>query len=228
MLTVTQILRGEGVVGKFVEFFGDGVSHMSLADRATIANMAPEYGATMGFFPIDDETLNYLRRTGRTAEEVELVERYTKEQGIVPHRRARLPNIHENVCSSDLCTVEPSLAGPKRPQDRVPLSQMKSVVRDSSGAHRSNQRGFALTGEDMKRTATCQEQRAIADEIRHGAVVIAAITSCTNTSNPSVMFAAGLLARKAVEKGLRVPSYVKTSLAPGSRVVTRLPGQGAD
>jgi aconitate hydratase len=217
VLTVTEMLRQEKVVGKFVEFFGEGVSSMSLADRATIANMAPEYGATMGFFPVDVETLEYLRRTGRTAQEVELVERYTKEQGLFRTDDAPAPTFTK-VVELDLSTVEPSLAGPKRPQDRVPLSQMKQSFHDSLRAPVGPQ-GFGLEEATLSKTATVQ-MNGHASEITHGAVAIAAITSCTNTSNPSVMVAAGLVAKKAVAKGLAVPPHVKTSLAPGSRVVT--------
>ncbi|PQO44329.1 aconitate hydratase AcnA [Blastopirellula marina] len=217
VLTVTQILRKEGVVGKFVEFFGDGVSKMSLADRATIANMAPEYGATMGFFPVDAETLNYLRRTGRTEEEVALVEAYTKELGVFRTDDAPTPKF-TTLVKLDVSTIEPSMAGPKRPQDRVALANMKSEFQRSLQAP-IDQRGFALSGDELSRKGTVQDNGS-SEEIGHGAVVIAAITSCTNTSNPSVMLAAGLLARNAVAKGLKVPSYVKTSLAPGSRVVT--------
>lgn len=217
VLTVTEILRGEGVVGKFVEFYGSGVSNMSLADRATIANMAPEYGATMGFFPVDGETCSYLRRTGRTNEEVSLVERYTKEQGLFRADDAPTPQYTKTV-TLDLSTVEPSLAGPKRPQDRIPLSNMATAFQETLRAP-VNKRGFALDGDALTRTATVQNNGSSAD-IGHGSVVIAAITSCTNTSNPSVMVAAGLVAKKASEKGMKVPPYVKTSLAPGSRVVT--------
>jgi len=216
VLTVTQILRREGVVSKFVEFFGPGVSNMKLADRATIGNMAPEYGATMGFFPIDDETLTYLRRTGRTPEEVELVERYTKEQQLFRIDGGPTPKFSK-ILSLDLGTVEASLAGPKRPQDRVPLRTMKEAFRKALTAPIA-ERGFALDAPGLARKGTVSNGHAT--EIGHGAVVIAAITSCTNTSNPSVMLAAGLLAQKAVAKGLTVKPYVKTSLAPGSRVVT--------
>ncbi|MEM7317169.1 MAG: aconitate hydratase AcnA, partial [Planctomycetota bacterium] len=216
VLTVVEILRKEGVVGKFVEFYGSGVSNMTLADRATIANMAPEYGATMGYFPIDNETLNYLRRTGRTDAEVQLVERYTKEQGTFRTDDCPVPTYTKNV-SLDVSTVEPSLAGPKRPQDRIPLSSMKSAFNETLAAPVA-ERGFALSGDALTSTATVQNGQAV--DITHGAVVIAAITSCTNTSNPSVMVAAGLLARNAAAKGLKVPPFVKTSLAPGSRVVT--------
>jgi aconitate hydratase len=217
VLMVTQILRKAGVVGKFVEFFGTGVSSMKLADRATIGNMAPEYGATMGFFPVDDETLRYLRMTGRTETEVQLVERYTKEQGLFRTDKTPTPKFSQTL-SLDLSKVEPSLAGPKRPQDRVPLAGMQESFRKSLRAP-VNERGFALSDADVERKATVSDNGS-SSEIGHGAVVIAAITSCTNTSNPSVMLGAGLLAKKAVEKGLHVKPYVKTSLAPGSRVVT--------
>ncbi len=217
VLMVVEILRQEGVVGKFVEFYGSGVAKMSLADRATIANMAPEYGATMGFFPVDGETLNYLRKTGRSEEEVTLVERYTKEQGLFLTADAPTPTYSSNV-SLDLSTVVPSLAGPKRPQDRVSLADMKPAFETTLRAP-VNQRGFALEGQSLHATATAQLDSGDID-ITHGSVVIAAITSCTNTSNPSVMLAAGLLAQKAAAQGLSVKPYVKTSLAPGSRVVT--------
>ncbi|MCX7427841.1 MAG: aconitate hydratase AcnA [Planctomycetia bacterium] len=217
VLRVVELLRAEGVVGKFVEYFGPGVSSMTVADRATVANMAPEYGATMGFFPIDDRTLDYLRETGRTAAEVELVERYCKEQQLFRTDDAAAPN-YTKILSLDLSTVEPSLAGPKRPQDRVALGDMKASFARALRAPVS-QRGFALSETDVARTAeiACEGRT---HSLGHGAVVIAAITSCTNTSNPGVMLAAGLLAKKAVEKGLAVPRHVKTSLAPGSRVVT--------
>ncbi|MGB6042518.1 MAG: aconitate hydratase AcnA [Pirellulales bacterium] len=217
VLTVTEKLRNEGVVGKFVEFFGRGVSGMSLADRATIANMAPEYGATMGFFPVDNETLSYLRRTSRSEVEVQLVERYTKEQQLFRTDESAVPE-YTKTLQLDLQTIEPSLAGPKRPQDRVALSAMKRSFHESLKAP-LNQRGFALDQHAIGRIARVEDNGA-STQIGHGSVVIAAITSCTNTSNPSVMIAAGLLAKKAVEAGLHVPPYVKTSLAPGSRVVT--------
>jgi aconitate hydratase len=216
VLTVTQMLRKKGVVEKFVEFFGTGLDQMSLADRATIANMAPEYGATCGFFPVDDETLRYLRRTGRTSQAA-LVERYCKEQGLFRTAIKGDP-VFSDTLELDLGTVEPSLAGPKRPQDRVPLAQMKSQFEQALVAP-VKERGFGLTSGDLGRTGAV-ETSAGTTEIGHGAVVIAAITSCTNTSNPSVMLGAGLLAKKADERGLRPPSYVKTSLAPGSKVVT--------
>ena len=208
-LTVVQMLRQKGVVDKFVEFYGPGLSQISLADRATIANMAPEYGATMGFFPIDAETLDYLRRTGRTDAEVALVERYAKEQGLFRADTTPDPEF-TGTLELDLGTVEPSLAGPKRPQDRVPLSEMKLAFRKALTAP-VKERGFGLPNLQPSPSNL---------PIGHGAVVIAAITSCTNTSNPSVMLGAGLLAKKAVERGLTPPQHVKTSLAPGSKVVT--------
>ena len=217
VLTVTQQLRKKGVVEKFVEFYGPGLEGMSLADRATIANMAPEYGATCGFFPVDQETLEYLRRTGREEALVDLVERYTREQGFF--RTAATPDpLFTETLELDLGTVEPSLAGPKRPQDRVPLTRMKEAFRLALTAP-VKERGFGLDGDDLRRRATV-EVRGGKAELGHGAVVISAITSCTNTSNPSVMLGAGLLARKAVKRGMKVPPYVKTSLAPGSKVVT--------
>ncbi|MBB72971.1 MAG: aconitate hydratase AcnA [Planctomycetaceae bacterium] len=217
VLKVTEQLRQEGVVGKFVEFYGSGVARMSLADRATIANMAPEYGATMGFFPVDDETLEFLRRTGREPGEVDLVERYTKELGIFRSGDSPVPN-YSKTLSLDAGTVEPALAGPKRPQDRVPLSDMSSSFASVLEAPVA-ERGFGLDSNALASTAHVQDNGSSV-EIGHGAVVIAAITSCTNTSNPSVMLAAGILAQKAVARGLRVKPYVKTSLAPGSRVVS--------
>jgi aconitate hydratase len=217
VLTVTQMLRRKGVVEKFVEFCGPGLAEMSLADRATIANMAPEYGATCGFFPVDDETLAYLRKTGRSPAEVDLVERYSKEQGLF--RTAGTPDpVFTDTLELDLGTVEPSLAGPKRPHDRVALSAMKDSFRRALTAP-VKERGFGLAPQATGTTVPL-EVRGHKGEIGHGAVVIAAITSCTNTSNPSVMLGAGLLARKAVRRGLRVPAHVKTSLAPGSKVVT--------
>jgi aconitate hydratase len=217
VLTVTQILRKKGVVEKFVEFYGPGISQMSLPDRATIANMAPEYGATVGFFPVDAQTLSYLSRSGRTPAEVELVERYTKEQGLF--RTDATPDpVFSDTVELDLSTVEPSLAGPKRPHDRVPLSQMKTAFRQALTAP-VKERGFGLGADDVSRAVSVRTNQD-KTELGHGAVVIAAITSCTNTSNPSVMLGAGLLARKAVARGLKVSPHVKTSLAPGSKVVT--------
>jgi len=216
VLCVTEILRKEGVVNKFVEFFGAGMTGMSVENRATIANMAPEYGATMGFFPVDDVTLGYLRATGRTTDQVTLVERYCKEQGLFRTDDASI--IYTKRLSLDLGSVEPSLAGPKRPQDRVPLRDMQRSFRTALTAP-VGKSGFGLPEEKLSSTGLVTSN-GDSVEIGHGAVVIAAITSCTNTSNPSVMIGAGLLAKKAVERGLTVPNYVKTSLAPGSRVVT--------
>jgi len=217
VLVVTEMLREKGVVGQFVEYFGPGLGSMSLPDRATLANMCPEYGATVGFFPVDDETLNYLRRTGRSDEMVDLVERYTKEQGLFRTENTPDPQFTE-VVELDLSTVQPSLAGPNRPQDRISLTEMKSAFQDTL-TRPIERRGFNVPATSTHKKVSVP-QNGQATEIGHGAVVIAAITSCTNTSNPSVMIAAGLLARNAVEHGLRVPSIVKTSLAPGSRVVT--------
>ncbi len=202
VLIVTELLRQHGVVGKFVEYFGDGMSRLSLPDRATLANMSPEYGATMGFFPVDDETLRFLRRTGRSANLVDLVERYCREQGLFRTDVSPEPQFSDTL-ELDMSTVEPSLAGPKRPQDRVPLRESKARFRD-------------VLKEDFGIGA-----QPLASRISHGSVVIASITSCTNTSNPSVMIGAGLLAKKAVDRGLSVKPWVKTSMAPGSRVVTR-------
>jgi aconitate hydratase len=218
VLRVTEILRKKGVVEKFVEFYGPGLSEMSLPDRATIANMAPEYGATMGFFPVDDETLRYLRLTGRTEEEVDRVERYTKEQGLFRTDSTPDPEFSEKL-ELDLSSVEPNLAGPKRPQDRVPLSSMKKEFRQALAAP-TKERGFGLSAGEQER-AVALRFNGHQVSLGHGAVVIAAITSCTNTSNPEVMIGAGLVAQKAVERGLKVPPYVKTSLAPGSKVVTQ-------
>ncbi|WP_372003497.1 aconitate hydratase AcnA [Tistrella mobilis] len=210
VLTVTQMLRKKGVVGKFVEFYGEGLDNMVLTDRATIANMAPEYGATCGFFPIDGETLNYLRLSGRDDETVALVEAYAKAQGM--WREAGSPDpVFTDTLELDMSTVEPSLAGPKRPQDRVPLSTVPASFRESLPTLTKNKGTAAdavaeVAGADYKLT--------------HGHVAIAAITSCTNTSNPDVMLGAGLVAKKAVERGLTVKPWVKTSLAPGSKVVT--------
>ena len=216
VLTVTQMLRQKGVVSKFVEFYGPGIRTMSLPDRATIANMAPEYGATMGFFPVDDETLRYLRRTGRSEALIARVEAYTKAKGLF--YSDTLPEAdYTDKLELDMNSVEPSLAGPMRPQDRIPLADMKKTFQRALRAPVRDQ-GYALHEADLDRKGiVANGYRA---EIGHGAVVIAAITSCTNTSNPSVMLGAGILAKKAVEKGLRVKPYVKTSMAPGSKVVT--------
>jgi aconitate hydratase len=216
VLTVTQMLRKKGVVDKFVEFYGAGLSSMSLPDRATIGNMAPEYGATCGFFPTDEETLRYLRRTGRVAS-ADLLERYAKEQGLF--RTDSTPDpVFTDSLELNLADVEPSLAGPKRPQDRVPMKDLKATFRKSLTAP-VKERGYGLDEAAAARTVDIKDNGKSAT-IGHGAVVIAAITSCTNTSNPSVMLGAGLVAKKAVETGLTVKPYVKTSLAPGSKVVT--------
>jgi aconitate hydratase len=208
VLTVTQMLRKRGVVGKFVEYFGPGVANLSIADRATIGNMSPEYGATCGFFPIDDDTIRYLRDTGRPADLVALVVAYAKAQGL--YRTKNTPDpVFTDVLKLELSSIEPSLAGPKRPQDRIALKDVKS------GFAHSMDREFGKAAEMDKRVAV--EGRDFT--LGHGDVVIAAITSCTNTSNPTVMIGAGLLAKKAVEKGLKVKPWVKTSLAPGSQVV---------
>jgi aconitate hydratase len=245
VLTATQMLRQKKVVGKFVEFYGTGLSGLPLADRATIANMAPEYGATMGFFPVDVETLKYLRLSGRPEHHVKLVEAYTREQGLF--RTDATPDpVFTDTLELDLGTIEPSLAGPKRPQDRVPLKSAKAMYRDALNADLEKMGTLAGVAATRKATeASAQPEKTAAvmvleDEsnpvhpddgvhceyngqtfkLGHGAVVIAAITSCTNTSNPSVMIGAGLLARKAVAKGLKTRPWVKTSLAPGSKVVT--------
>lgn len=215
-LTITQMLRRHGVVGKFVEFFGPGLSNMSLPDRATIGNMAPEYGATMGFFPMDKESMRYLRQTGRSEEQVALVESYMREQGLFRTDDMEDPLFTE-VLELDLGDVETSLAGPKRPQDRISLPRMKETFKNSLTSNDPTM-GFNLAQEQLASTGTFRNGQEL--KMKHGDVVIAAITSCTNTSNPSVMLGAGIVARKAVEKGMKVPPYVKTSLAPGSRVVT--------
>ncbi len=217
VLTVTQMLRQKGVVGKFVEFYGPGLASMSLPDRATIANMAPEYGATMGFFPVDAETLRYLRLTGRSEETIARVEAYCRAQGLFRDENTPDPEFTDTL-ELDLGTVVPSLAGPKRPQDRIALTEMKKTFRAALTAP-VRERGFGLDSEALARKGEVGTNGG-SYEIGHGAVVIAAITSCTNTSNPSVMIGAGLVAKKAVERGLRVAPHVKTSLAPGSRVVT--------
>jgi aconitate hydratase len=236
VLTCTEMLRKKKVVGKFVEFYGSGLSSLSLADRATIANMAPEYGATMGFFPVDAETLRYLRLSGRSEEHVQLVEAYTRAQGLF--RTDETPDpVFTDTLELDLSTVVPSLAGPRRPQDRVPLSESKRMFREALAAQLASQAApvgatapapatapAAMVSEgapvDADTHGVACSHRGEQFTLKHGHVVIAAITSCTNTSNPSVMLAAGLLAQKAVAKGLRTKPWVKTSLAPGSKVVT--------
>jgi aconitate hydratase len=215
VLTVTQILRKRGVVSKFVEFFGEGLGFLSLPDRATISNMAPEYGATIGIFPIDEETLNYYKMTGRSPKEVDLVDRYMKEQGLFYNPQDPLPD-YTDLLELDLGGIQPSLAGPKRPQDRVALKDLQQSFRRALQAP-VQERGFGLSEKELAATAVIQGGKKI--KISQGAVAIAAITSCTNTSNPSVLIAAALLAKKAVELGLQVPAYVKTSFAPGSQVV---------
>ncbi len=244
VLTVTQILRKKKVVGKFVEFYGSGLSSLSLADRATIANMAPEYGATVGFFPVDAETLKYLRLSGRDEHQVRLVEEYSKAQGMFREDSTPDPDFTDSV-SLDLSTVEPSLAGPKRPQDRVPLSMSKQAFNDAWHAEMERigtlagtiavEKAMAVSASTQLSLAAVATNPAEVMEksgsasvtyhgqqfaLKHGAVVIAAITSCTNTSNPSVMLGAGLLAKNAVALGLKSKPWVKTSLAPGSKVVT--------
>ena len=215
VLTITQILRNKGVVGKFVEFFGAALKTLSLPDRATIANMAPEYGATMGIFPVDDETLSYYRLTGRKPAQVDLIERYTKEQGMF-YTAKTPPADYTEVVELNISAIEPSVAGPKRPQDRVALKDMRASFQKALRAP-LKERGFELGEAGVSQTASLDLKTRTT--IRHGAVVIASITSCTNTSNPSVLISAGLLAKKAVEKGMTVPGFVKTSFAPGSQAV---------
>ncbi len=217
VLTVTQMLRKKGVVDKFVEFFGEGLNSMSLPDRATIGNMAPEYGATIGYFPVDEETFRYMRLTGRPQDVIARTEAYMRAQGLFRDASTPDPEFTDTL-ELDLGSVVPSLAGPKRPQDRVALSDMKSVFESALTAP-VKERGYELSPEALTREAIFGTNGGT-QKMKHGAVVIAAITSCTNTSNPSVLVAAGLVAKKAVEKGLNVKPYVKTSLAPGSRVVT--------
>ncbi|MFC3886080.1 aconitate hydratase AcnA [Bacillus songklensis] len=217
-LKVTQVLRQKGVVGKFVEFFGPGLAHLSLSDRATIANMAPEYGATCGFFPVDGESLAYLRLTGRDEQQVRLVEEYSRANGLFYTPDAADP-IFTDVVEINLAEIEANLSGPKRPQDLIPLSQMKSEFQKALAAPVGNQ-GFGLTADDVAKEVTVHFENGDATTMKTGSVAIAAITSCTNTSNPYVLVGAGLVAKKAVERGLEVPKYVKTSLAPGSKVVT--------
>ncbi len=241
VLTIAQMLRGKGVVGKFVEFYGKGLSSLSVADRATISNMSPEYGATIAFFPVDDETLRYLLFTGRDAKQVKLVEAYCKAQGLFRTGETRDP-VFSDTLSLDLSTVEPCLAGPRRPQDRVPLSGFKAAFRAAlpswgkqprpaegeEGTDRWLGEGGGTAGEETPvrpaswtpNVRTLRLDQGVYD-LHDGSVVIAAITSCTNTSNPAVMIGAGLLAKKAVERGLKTRPWVKTSLAPGSKVVTR-------
>ena len=211
VLRVVEMLRKHGVVGKFVEFFGNGLDHLSLADRATLANMAPEYGATCGIFPVDDETLNYLRLSGRDEKQIALVEAYAKEQGLFRSADQAVAE-YTSVVELELSTVVPSLAGPKRPQDRVALTDSKHLFNEALAALKAER--------NLVSTPAQGSINGLDFELDDGAVVIASITSCTNTSNPSVMLGAGLVAKKAVEKGLKVKPWVKTSLAPGSQVVT--------
>ena len=204
VLTIVKMLRDKGVVGKFVEFFGDGLKNLTLADRATIANMAPEYGATCGFFPIDEETIKYLKFSGRNQETVDIVETYAKEQGQWSIEDIKFTDI----VKLDMSTVVPTISGPKRPQDKVLLTEAKNSFKKNFKeiTKREKENIAEVSGEDF--------------DIKDGSIVIAAITSCTNTSNPSVLIGAGLLAKKAIEKGLNTKPWVKTSLAPGSQVVT--------
>jgi aconitate hydratase A / 2-methylisocitrate dehydratase len=243
VLTVTQMLRKKGVVGKFVEYFGPGLASLPVADRATLGNMAPEYGATIGFFPVDDQTLTYLRLTGRADDQVKLIEAYCKEQGIFRSADSPEPQFTDTL-DLDLSTVEPSLAGPRRPQDRVPLGKSKpgyraELAKELSHHHRVDKQTLDRWLAEGGNANIAPHERVKASELGHlghsvevphdgapfhlphGAVIIAAITSCTNTSNPSVMLAAGLLAKKAIARGLAVRPWVKTSLAPGSKVVTQ-------
>ena len=215
VLTVTELLRGKKVVGKFVEFFGEGTAALTLPDRATIANMAPEYGATMGFFPVDDVTVNFMRYTGRTDEEVDAFQSYFKAQGLYGIPQAGQID-YSSVVELDLSTIEPSLAGPKRPQDRVALSAMRETF-NTLFSKPVAENGFNQAADKLSQRYSTNKENIT---LGNGDVLIAAITSCTNTSNPSVLLAAGLLAKKAVAKGLRVKPHIKTSLAPGSRVVT--------
>ncbi|WP_085992106.1 aconitate hydratase AcnA [Oceanobacillus senegalensis] len=218
-LKVTQVLREQNVVGKFVEYFGPGLADMPLADRATISNMAPEYGATCGFFPVDAESLNYLRLTGRSEEQIELVEKYCKANNLWYSADQADPE-YTKVVEINLSELEPNLSGPKRPQDLIPLSKMQDEFNKAVTAPAGNQ-GFGFDKSEFDKEVTIQNPDGTSSVMKTGALAIAAITSCTNTSNPYVMLGAGLVAKKAVEKGLKVPGYVKTSLAPGSKVVTR-------
>ncbi len=216
-LTITQMLRKKGVVDKFVEFCGPGLGNLAVADRAMIANMAPEYGATIAYFPVDEQTLDYLRLTGRSTEQIELVETYFRTQRLFHLENAPTP-FYTDTLELDMASVVPSLAGPKRPQDRVPLTQVKANFQQALTTP-ILKGGYALAGEALLSSAEVKVDGA-SDRLENGSVVIAAITSCTNTSNPFTMVGAGLMAKKAVEKGLKIRPYVKTSFAPGSRVVT--------
>nr|WP_295973655.1 aconitate hydratase AcnA [uncultured Bacillus sp.] len=216
-LKVTQVLRKHGVVGKFVEFFGPGVLALPLADRATIANMAPEYGATCGFFPVDEESLEYLRLSGRSEEQIKVVETYCKANGLFFD--PALEPVYTSAVEINLAEIEANLSGPKRPQDLIPLSAMKEEFNKAITAPQGNQ-GFGLDSDEINKEVTVNFANGDTATMKTGAIGIAAITSCTNTSNPYVLVGAGLVAKKAVEFGLEVPKYVKTSLAPGSKVVT--------
>lgn len=218
-LKVTQVLRKRNVVGKFVEFFGPGLKEMPLADRATISNMAPEYGATCGYFPIDEESLSYMRLTGRSEEQVKLVEEYCKANNLFYVPGETEDPIYTDVIELNLSEIEANLSGPKRPQDLIPLSKMQESFRKAVVAPAGTQ-GLGLTEEEFNKEVTVKLANGEETTMKTGAIAIAAITSCTNTSNPYVLVGAGLVAKKAVEKGLKVPAYVKTSLAPGSKVVT--------
>ncbi|HLO98265.1 MAG TPA: aconitate hydratase AcnA, partial [Fimbriimonas sp.] len=218
VLTCTEMLRKKGVVGKFVEYFGPGLASMPLADRATIANMAPEYGATCGIFPVDAESLRYMALTGRSQESIELTEAYFKAQGLFWEEGSVTPD-YTDVLELDLSTVQPSVAGPKRPQDRLLLNQIKGNFRTTFATEIAAKPGTSTTVTiPQAPTHTEDVANEAAGQVKHGAIVLAAITSCTNTSNPSVLLAAGLVAKKAVEKGINTKPWVKTSLAPGSRV----------
>ncbi|KEZ50201.1 aconitate hydratase AcnA [Metabacillus indicus] len=216
-LKVTQVLRQKGVVGKFVEFFGPGVPQLPLADRATIANMAPEYGATCGFFPVDGESLEYMKLTGRDSELVDMVEAYCKENELF--FSPDVEPTYTSVVEIDLAEIEPNLSGPKRPQDLIPLSAMQKSFQTALAAPAGNQ-GFGLEAAEAGKEISVTLANGEVTNMKTGAIAIAAITSCTNTSNPYVLVGAGLVAKKAIEKGMKVPAYVKTSLAPGSKVVT--------
>ncbi len=218
VLRITEMLRKHGVVGKFVEFFGPGLSGMTVPDRATISNMAPEYGATCGYFPVDRQSLDYMYSTGRPTDLIDLVEKYTKAQGIFRTDDTPDPE-YEVVLELDLSTVEPSIAGPKRPQDRIDLPEVKDSFHSALTAEQGPQ-GYGLSDGDLKREAEVTLDSGEQVTLKHGDVAIAAITSCTNTSNPSVLLGAGLLAKKAIEAGLKPKPWVKTSFAPGSMVVT--------
>ena len=218
VLRITEKCREFGVVGKFVEFFGDGMASLSVADRATISNMAPEQGCTVSFFPVDNATLDYMKLTGRSNETIALTEAYYKEQGLFRTEGSPDPQFTD-VVNINLCEVEPSLAGPKRPHDRIPLSELGATYKQVLTAD-IGPKGFGLPADSIDETATVSYEDGQTEKLGHGSVVIAAITSCTNTSNPAVMFAAGLVAKNAAQKGIKVARHVKTSLAPGSRVVT--------